>query len=225
LRKDPADLSRRINYKFTRQEFLDQALTHRSARKKNNERLEFLGDSILSLVITGYLFNEFENAQEGELSRLRSSLVKGEKLAELARKINLGDYMVLGTGELKSGGFRRSSILADTLEAVMGAVYLDSDFERCRKVILALYEDELINLSSSTSFKDNKTQIQEYLQSRQLPLPKYRVVELTGNPHDQTFIVECAATGLDMVVTGTGSSRRRAEQHAASRILEKIKDE
>ncbi len=225
MRKDPADLSRRINYKFTRQEFLDQALTHRSARKKNNERLEFLGDSILSLVITGYLFNEFENAQEGELSRLRSSLVKGEKLAELARKINLGDYMVLGTGELKSGGFRRSSILADTLEAVMGAVYLDSDFERCRKVILALYEDELINLSSSTSFKDNKTQIQEYLQSRQLPLPKYRVVELTGNPHDQTFIVECAATGLDMVVTGTGSSRRRAEQHAASRILEKIKDE
>ncbi|HEC30140.1 MAG TPA: ribonuclease III [Gammaproteobacteria bacterium] len=225
MRKDPADLSRRINYKFTRQEFLDQALTHRSARKKNNERLEFLGDSILSLVITGYLFNEFENAQEGELSRLRSSLVKGEKLAELARKINLGDYMVLGTGELKSGGFRRSSILADTLEAVMGAVYLDSDFERCRKVILALYEDELINLSSSTSFKDNKTQIQEYLQSRQLPLPKYRVVELTGNPHDQTFIVECAATGLDMVITGTGSSRRRAEQHAASRILEKIKDE
>ncbi len=225
MRKDPADLSRRINYKFTRQEFLDQALTHRSARKKNNERLEFLGDSILSLVITGYLFNEFENAQEGELSRLRSSLVKGEKLAELARKINLGDYMVLGTGELKSGGFRRSSILADTLEAVMGAVYLDSDFERCRKVILALYEDELINLSSSTSFKDNKTQLQEYLQSRQLPLPKYRVVELTGNPHDQTFIVECAATGLDMVITGTGSSRRRAEQHAASRILEKIKDE
>lgn len=225
MRKDPADLSRRINYKFTRQEFLEQALTHRSASKKNNERLEFLGDSILSLVITGYLFNEVENAQEGELSRLRASLVKGEKLAELARKINLGDYMVLGTGELKSGGFRRSSILADALEAVMGAVYLDSDFERCRKVILALYEDELINLSSSTSSKDNKTQLQEYLQSRQLSLPKYRVVEVTGNPHDQTFIVECAATGLDMVVTGTGSSRRRAEQHAASRILEKIKDE
>jgi len=225
LRKDPADLSRRINYNFTRQEYLNQALTHRSAGGKNNERLEFLGDSILSLVITGYLFDKLVNAQEGELSRLRSSLVKGEKLAELAREIHLGDYIVLGAGELKSGGFRRSSILADALEAVMGAVYLDSDFERCKKVILALYEDELINLPSSTSTKDNKTQLQEYLQSRQLPLPEYRVVELSGAPHDQTFIIECAATGLDVVATGTGSSRRRAEQHAASRILEKIKDE
>ena len=219
MRRAVAGLMKSLHYDFDNADYLTTALTHRSANKKNNERLEFLGDSILSLVISEFLYKQLGAAQEGEMSRLRSSLVKGDKLAELAQKLDLGDYLILGSGELKSGGFRRSSILADGLEAVFGAVFLDSDFARCKRVILDLYEDELSTLPEASAVKDSKTSLQEYLQAKRLPLPVYNVVEVTGEPHQQKFVVECIASGVNAVVQGNGSSRRKAEQDAASIIL------
>ena len=225
MRQDPEDLAKRLDYQFNKPALLSKALTHRSAAKRNNERLEFLGDSVLSLVISEYLFAKLNKADEGELSRIRSSLVKGDKLAELAQQLQLGDYLILGSGELKSGGFRRSSILADTLEAIFGAVLLDSDFETCKKFILKLYGDELKSLPTAASMKDYKTRLQELLQSRQLPLPEYDVTDITGDPHAQTFTVECMVSVLEKPVKGKGSSRRRAEQKAAANILEKLSND
>jgi len=225
LRKAPEELSKRIAYQFKSPGFLKTALTHRSAAKKNNERLEFLGDSILSLVISTHLYKHLEKASEGELSRLRSSLVKGDKLAEIAQQLELGDYLILGSGELKSGGFRRSSILADTLEAVFGAVYLDSNYATCEQVILGIYQQELDSLPSASSIKDHKTKLQEYLQSRQLPLPDYQVLKVTGEPHDQTFFVECSISTNDNPVQAKGSSRRKAEQAAAAKIIKILSNE
>lgn len=225
MRQAPEDLAKRLDYQFRTPALLSKALTHRSAAKKNNERLEFLGDSVLSLVISEHLYDKLKKATEGELSRIRSSLVKGDKLAELAQDLQLGDYLILGSGELKSGGFRRSSILADTLEAVFGAVLLDSDFETCKQVILKLYKDELESLPTAASIKDFKTRLQELLQSRQLPLPVYDVIDISGDPHAQTFTVECTVTIMDTPVKGTGSSRRKAEQKAASNILELLSND
>ena len=225
MRQAPEDLAKRLDYQFKKPALLTTALTHRSAAKKNNERLEFLGDSVLSLVISEHLFDKLKKATEGELSRIRSSLVKGDKLAELAQDLQLGDYLILGSGELKSGGFRRSSILADTLEAIFGAVLLDSDFETCKQVILNLYKDELTSLPTAAAIKDYKTRLQELLQSRQLPLPVYDVTDISGDPHAQTFTVECSVTILDTPVTGKGSSRRKAEQKAASNILELLSND
>jgi ribonuclease-3 len=212
-----AKLCRILGYQFRQPQLLEEALTHRSFGGCNNERLEFLGDSILNLVIAAELFGSYPQASEGELSRLRASLVKGDTLARLARDIGLGDYLRLGSGELKNGGFRRDSILSDALEAVFGAVYLDAGFEICRSLILRLYEDGLNRLPAIDELKDPKTRLQEYLQARQQALPVYSVLAVTGEAHAQSFTVECSIDKLRTVAMGT--SRRRAEQEAARQAL------
>jgi ribonuclease-3 len=214
-----AGLCRRLGYQFTQAALLEDALTHRSAGSQNNERLEFLGDAILNFTIAAELYQRFNQADEGELSRLRASLVNAQALAKLSRGLNLGECLTLGSGELKSGGFRRESILADALEAVFGAVYLDGGFEACRNLILRLYLDTLTDLPAAADLKDPKTQLQEFLQSRKRPLPSYQVIEVSGESHAQTFIVECRAEGLPTATRGQGSSRRKAEQEAASNAL------
>ena len=209
-----------LQYHFKDEELLQTAITHRSySKNKNNERLEFLGDSVLGLVISGYIFKSLDKSAEGELSRVRASLVKEEALATVARDINLGDYLLLGSGELKSGGYRRASILSDALEAIFGAIYLDAGFSQCQKSILFLYEDYLVTLPSSAELKDPKTSLQEYLQGRKVDLPVYRVIKTEGKSHDQIFTIECIVSGLDIASQGRGSSRKKAEQMAASTAL------
>ncbi len=211
-----------IHYQFKQEDLLRTALTHRSYSKHgNNETLEFLGDSVLGLVISEHLFCRLDQASEGELSRIRSSLVKEDALARVARDINLGDFLNLGSGELKSGGFRRASILADAMEAVFGAIYLDAGFEQCKQTILFLYDEYLVTLPAPGSLKDPKTALQEYLQGRKLELPVYAVVKTEGKSHDQTFTVECRLEGLAITTQGTGSSRKKAEQMAASMALKR----
>ena len=212
-----------LDYRFKNSDLLEQALTHRSySQNNNNERLEFLGDSVLSLVISENIYQRESGADEGELSRLRSSLVKEEALARVARDIGLGDFIYLGGGELKSGGFRRSSILSDALEAIIGAIYLDSGFAPAKNTILHLYQDYLLNLPDIDSLKDSKTQLQEYLQSKQLDLPDYVVIQTTGKSHDQIFTVSCNIESLKMHFNGTGSSRKKAEQNSAKKTLDQI---
>lgn len=201
---------------------MQQALTHRSAGKLNNERLEFLGDSILSFVISTELYQRFSDIDEGTLSRLRASLVKGETLALMARDLELGEYLNLGSGELKSGGFRRASILADTLEALLGAIFLDSDIDTVQGIILRLYSERLAKVDPSQALKDPKTRLQEYLQSRSKPLPEYEVTNIQGKSHAQTFTVSCRVDGLDEPVISQGSSRRKAEQAAAQEVLSRF---
>jgi ribonuclease-3 len=212
-----------LNYQFQLSDLLEQALTHRSySQNKNNERLEFLGDSVLNLIISEDIYLRETGADEGELSRIRSSLVKEEALARVARDIDLGEYIYLGGGELKSGGFRRSSILSDTLEAIIGAIYLDGGFDAAQKTILHLYQEYLLNLADIKSLKDAKTQLQEYLQSKQCDLPEYVVIKTTGKSHDQIFTVSCAVESLDLQCQGTGSSRKKAEQSAAKKTLDRL---
>jgi ribonuclease-3 len=194
-------------------------MTHCSAAKENNERLEFLGDSILNFLIADFLYDRFPRAQEGKLSRLRAILVKGETLAELARELEIGNHLILGPGELKSGGYRRTSILADAFEAVIGAVYLDGGLEVCRKLVASLYQDRLEALTSEVLLKDPKTRLQEYLQARQLPLPDYQVNAVSGESHDRIFQVQCVINDLPSGI-GIGRSRRKAEQDAATQVLE-----
>lgn len=206
-----------IHYKFKDEKLLEKALIHRSfSKNNNNERLEFLGDSVLGLVISTHLFNRQTKAPEGELSRIRSSLVKEDALATVARDINLGDYLKLGSGELKSGGYRRASILSDAMEALFGAVYIDGGYAECEKIILFLYQEYLVTLPSPKDLKDPKTALQEYLQSNQIDLPEYEVVQTVGKSHDQTFTVECRIDRLKITASGKGSSRKKAEQMAAS---------
>lgn len=212
---------KQIEYCFKDKALLLNALTHRSVGQHNNERLEFLGDAILGMVIADELFHRFPECAEGEMSRLRASLVKGVTLSELARDLSLGDYLKLGPGELKSGGFRRDSILADAFEAILAAVYLDSDLETCRDLILRQLATRLDKASPETIGKDPKTQLQEYMQARHLPLPSYDVTDVTGKAHAQTFTVECKIEDGD-IVTAVGSSRRKAEQAAASQLLEQL---
>lgn len=209
-----------LGYTFQQPELLEEALTHRSASVCNNERLEFLGDALLSLVIAECLFQRYPKAGEGELSRLRASLVKGETLAELARHLNLGEVLRLGQGELKSGGSQRESILSDALEAIFGAAYLDGGLTACRTLILHLYRERLEELSSASELKDPKTRLQEYQQARQQPLPIYNVLEIRGEPHAQSFRVECAVAEFRAVAVG--NSRRKAEQEAARQVLEQM---
>lgn len=216
-------LLRKLDYRFRDISLLLAALTHRSAGDANNERLEFLGDAILGVVIAEALYTRYPAASEGELSRLRASLVRKQTLAELARDLELGDFLRLGSGELKSGGFRRDSILADALEAIFGAVYQDSGFAACRSLILALYTERLENLpDDAAALKDPKTQLQEYLQGRGLELPTYTVLSVYGEAHAQTFQVECCVSSLEQCMRGTGSSRRRAEQQAAQKMLQAL---
>ncbi|HMV38840.1 MAG TPA: ribonuclease III [Plasticicumulans sp.] len=213
-----ARLEPALGHRFRDPALRDAALTHRSAGGSNNERLEFLGDALLGCVIGEALYQRLPRAPEGDLTRLRALLVREATLAELARELALGDALALGGSELKSGGYRRASILADAFEALIGAIYLDSDFETCRRVVLALFGPRLDALPSPSELKDPKTRLQEYLQARQQPLPAYRIVEVSGEAHAQTFTVECTCSGLPAVVA-SGTSRRKAEQEAAGRML------
>jgi ribonuclease III len=216
-------LCRRIEYDFKSQALLKQALTHCSAGILNNERFEFFGDSVLSMVISHALFLKFPNHSEGQLSRLRSSLVKGDMLATIALELNLGDYLYLGQGELKSGGFRRASILADALEAIFAAVYFDGGFVAAQEVILRLYDTRLNAPELNDTLKDAKTQLQEYLQAKKYPLPEYTLTHVIGEEHDQHFSVTCAVSMLKKSTQGEGETRRKAEQMAAKELLKVLK--
>ena len=211
-------------YQFRQQDLLEQALTHRSySRSSNNERLEFLGDSILNLIISNHIYLRFTDADEGDLSRLRASLVKKETLAQVAVGIGLGDHIHLGGGELKSGGYRRASILSDALEAVIGAVYLDSGYQQAETTVLRLFEAQLQDIDESANLRDPKTQLQEYLQAHKKNLPRYQVEQTSGKSHDQVFTVSCRVSDLDMQTEGKGSSRKKAEQQAAQKVLDQLK--
>ena len=216
-------LERSLDYTFADQGLLQQALTHRSAGSRNNERLEFLGDAILGGVIAAELYRRYPGAKEGELSRLRANLVRRESLAEIAQLLDLGSYLTLGAGERKSGGHRRDSILSDTVEALLGAIFLDSDFTVCQSCILRLFSARLDSLSDVASLKDAKTRLQEYLQSRHQPLPEYTVKTVSGEAHAQFFRVECVVDDIGLPPgKGQGSSRRQAEQHAAADLLARL---
>lgn len=216
-------LQRKIGYQFTQIDLLSTALSHRSVGKDNNERLEFLGDSLLNCVIADALFHKFPSAREGDLSRLRASLVKGETLAEISREFDLGDDLLLGEGELKSGGFRRASILADALEAIIGAIYIDSDMATCRDRILAWFDSRLEAISLANTDKDPKTRLQEFLQENKKSLPKYRVSETRGEAHAMEFVIECRVDGIDSICVGVSSSKRAAEKLAAEKMLSMLK--
>lgn len=217
-----AVLQQALGHEFTDPELLVMALTHRSAGSKNNERLEFLGDSIINHIVADALYQRFPRAREGDLSRMRASLVKGDTLAELARELQLGEYLLLGPGERKSGGYRRSSILADTLEALAGAIVLDAGYERCRDCVLRWFGTRLDQLAAGAVDKDAKTRLQEYLQGRGNPLPEYELVAVEGDDHDQQFSVACRLSRPQLVVQGSGSSRRKAEQAAARDALQRL---
>ncbi len=216
------DLGRRLNYAFNDPALLRRAVTHRSKGADNNERLEFLGDSVLNFIIAAELYERFPRLTEGELTRLRARLVKQETLARLARVVNLGDCLELGGGEFKSGGHDRDSILADALEAVFGAILTDGGNDAVRRVVLALYQPLLAAVDAGAIDKDPKTQLQEFLQKRLAVTPVYSVLEVAGEAHQQNFLVECRVPGLDAPVQGRGASRRAAEQDAAARALERL---
>ena len=215
----------RLGHGFADPAVLTAALTHRSAGRINYERLEFLGDAVLTLVVSELLYREFTVASEGDLSRYRATLVSGSMLAAIAAELGLGEQLRLGGGELKSGGFRRGSILADALEGVIGAVYVDGGFEAARAVVGRLYAGRLERLPVPHELKDAKTRLQEELQRRGLALPAYVVVSVSGEPHEHHFAVACEVTSLRMKTRGEGSSRRRAEQEAAQRLLDALAGE
>ncbi len=214
-------LQQRLGYEFGDPALLRQALTHRSHGKPNNERLEFLGDSVLNCVVASLLYETFSRIDEGDLSRVRANLVKQQSLYEIAQKLELSQYLLLGEGELKSGGFRRPSILGDTLEAIFGAILLDGGFDAARAVIAGLYAPIIKSVDPQTLGKDAKTLLQEYLQGRKVPLPVYAVVATHGAAHNQQFEVECSIPKLGIAALGSGGSRRAAEQAAAKLALEK----
>lgn len=213
-------LVNRIGYTFQQQPLLELALTHRSySGKENNERLEFLGDSLLNFIIGEALFQRFPNAREGQLSRLRASLVKGVTLTKIAQHLELGPFLLLGPGELKSGGARRDSILADTVEAIIGAIYLDGGLECCKERVLAWFAPRLQNLTLNDTIKDNKTRLQEWLQAQKWTLPLYTILDIEGASHSQHFVVECVVEEAKLAFKGEGNSRRQAEQMAAGLML------
>lgn len=224
MKKKYQPLMIKLGYQFNSIDLLRRALTHRSYKKENNERLEFLGDGILNFVIAEYLFSQFAQLNEGDLSRLRASLVKGETLAKLARQFELNHYICLGIGELKSGGAERDSILADALEAIIGAIYLDSDFAYCRSRVLSWYHPMLEQLDINNTDKDPKTQLQEFLQSKKYSLPQYKIIRVEGEAHDQTFYVLCFVENLQTEAIGYGKSRRKAEQMAAQILMKQLID-
>ena len=213
-------LQQLLDYRFTRQDLLETALTHRSFSKNNNERLEFLGDGVLNFVVAHLLYERFSEADEGQLSRMRAYLVKGTTLAVLARRFHLGECLHLGPGEHKSGGFRRDSILAGALEAVIGAVYLDGGFDVVKRLISGIYQEMLSSLTLEHGLKDPKTRLQEYLQGRGMDLPIYRILATAGDVHNQQFQVECRIDDAQIQTQGEGNSRRVAEQQAALKALD-----
>ncbi|AUB83698.1 ribonuclease III [Candidatus Thiodictyon syntrophicum] len=216
---DSRRLARALGHPFARADLLQQALTHRSAGAVNNERLEFLGDALIGFTIAEALVGRFPHADEGTLSRMRAALVKRESLAQLARGLELGDYLRLGAGELRTGGHTRDSILADALEAVLGAIYLDGEFNRARTVVLNLFRASLAQLNDAHASKDPKTRLQELLQARRRPIPEYEVLTVGGTQHAQSFTVSCVLPDDGRLSRGEGSSRRRAEQAAAEAML------
>lgn len=213
----------KLGYRFQDRALLDEALTHRSFGQPNNERLEFLGDSILNCAIAMALYSRFAVLREGELSRLRASLVRQEGLHQVALRLDLGAYLRLGEGELKSGGARRPSILADALEAVLAAVYLDGGFEAARDVIHALYAPMIDDIDPAAALKDPKTALQEFLQARRLSLPSYDTVGVHGEAHAQEFEVECTVESFGLTTSGRGPSRRTAEQQSAQHALDQLR--
>ncbi|MFN3986544.1 MAG: ribonuclease III [Rhodocyclaceae bacterium] len=223
MKPDLDRLQRALGYRFERPDLLEQALTHRSFGQPNNERLEFLGDSIVNCVIAIALFERFDVLREGEMSRLRASLVRQEGLHRVAEGLALGDQLRLGEGELKSGGFRRPSILADAMEAVFAAVYLDGGFEAAQRVVGELYEPQLAEIDPRAPVKDPKTALQEWLQGRKLALPSYVLADVRGEAHAQEFEVECVIERFGLRTRGTGSSRRGAEQQAAEFALVELR--
>lgn len=221
--KAAAWLKQTLAYAFENELLLRRALTHRSALgRPHNERLEFLGDAVLQLVVSELVYEETQNASEGQLSRLRSTLVKDTTLAEVAADLGIGEHLILGTGEKKSGGHRRSSILADALEAIFGAVYLDAGFAGAREIIKTAYGERLHELPETADLRDPKSRLQEYLQGRKMALPNYAMQNISGKAHKQSFEVSCTIPELDTVTTGKGSTRRDAEQEAATAMLEMI---
>jgi ribonuclease-3 len=213
----PAEFATRLGYAFRRPALLIQALTHRSHGPVNNERLEFVGDAVLNCVIAAALYERLPAVPEGDLSRIRAHLVNRDTLARLARALELGPRLRIGEGEQKSGGAGRPSIMADALEAIFGAVFLDGGFEAAREVIGTVFAGEFAALDPAALGKDPKTLLQEWLQARRIPVPEYVVIDTAGAAHAQTFTVECRVAALDLVTTGAGSSRRAAEQAAAAR--------
>lgn len=208
-----------VDYQFTDPGLLEKALTHRSASGRNYERLEFLGDSVLDLVIADRLLFHHPGASEGDLSRMRARLVRGDSLGAIAGSLGLGAYLYLGEGERKSGGKRRTSILADALEAVVGAIYIDGGYESCREVIARLFDPLIIALPDAETLKDPKTRLQEFLQAQGRPLPEYTLVGQSGADHAKEFEVRCALSDADLAVQAVGQSRRKAEQGAAAKLL------
>ncbi|WP_372781263.1 ribonuclease III [Litorivivens sp.] len=220
-----AALQERLGYQFVDEVMLERALRHRSAGKDNNERLEFLGDAVLSLVIAEYLSERFPAAREGELSRMRSTLVKGVTLAKLARELLLGDYILLGSGELKSGGHRRDSILADVVEALIGAIYTEAGFDEVRQCVRRWFAERIEQIAPGEALKDPKTRLQEFLQSKGVALPDYELVDQAGQPHNQVFEVRCRTQLGGKSVTASATSRKKAEQAAAQQMLDILQGE
>ena len=218
-------LQKTIDYQFNDISLLKQALTHRSAHHLHYERLEFLGDAILGSVIAKALYKQFPKANEGQLSRLRAFLVKEKALSELATDLGFSQYLILGSGELKSGGFRRASILSDAFEAIIGAVSLDSDYQTTQSYILNLYTNKLNQLSLEEAQKDPKTRLQEWLQARGISVPEYQVVASSGKDHAKSYRVSCKIDYQEILVEGSGSSRRKAEQDSACKAIERIQSD
>ena len=215
-------LEKNLKYVFANKALCSEALTHRSYGSPNNERLEFLGDSVLNLVIARSLFVQYPNLAEGDLTRIRSSLVNQEGLAAVAVDLSIGDFLKLGTGEMKTGGSTRPSILSDAVEAIFGAIYLDAGFDVVERVINEAYQPYLDAVNPDVAYKDAKTRLQEYLQGKKLDLPEYAVLDILGEDHNQEFIVSCAIHSLNITVEGRGRSRRVAEQNAALNALDLV---
>lgn len=216
------ELSRKLGYEFNDLTWLSLALTHRSLGAKNNERLEFLGDSLVNFMVADILFHQYTKLPEGDLSRIRAHLVKGETLAELGREYDLSLYLSLGPGELKSGGYRRGSIIADSVEAIIASIYKDGGLDVCRDFVQRLYAERLADLDPKKVGKDPKTQLQETLQSQQEPLPEYSIISVNGAAHAQNFTVACYVAKLNTKFEATDTSRRKAEQKAAENALEAL---
>ena len=222
LNKAARWLMQSLDYQFRDPALFELALTHRSSSRRSNERLEFLGDAVLDFVVSDHVYRAVPEADEGDLSRLRSSLVKDSSLARIARDLGLGDHLILGGGEQKSGGHRRGSILADAIEALFGAVYLDGGFDAACAVVEKAFGARFDELPDPQALRDAKTRLQEWLQARSLPLPDYELQKVSGKAHRQTFDVRCTVAGTDFAADGSGTSRRSAEQQAAGRLLEAI---
>lgn len=220
MNKAESWLEKTLQYRFHDADLFKQALTHRSASNRNNERLEFLGDAVLDFIVSEIVFEARPDAREGDLSKLRSSLVKDETLATLAAELGLGEHLILGSGELKTGGHRRESILADALEAIFGAVFLDRGFDAAKDVIDRVYADRYRELPDGGDLRDPKTRLQEWLQGQKMALPDYELTHISGKDHEQHFIVTCTVTEKSVSTYGESTTRRKAEQEAAQKMTE-----